>query len=722
MRSARPLLALTACAAAAAVLLTACGDSPSQVGVLVDAPVEGVAYRLSSGESGVTDSEGRFSYKGGTTVTFSIDGVTLPVVAAKAEVTPLDMVGATTPDDPRAVALARFLQTLDADGNPDNGIRVDRSRLATSAAAPAAWTDETDIAALFKAGVTVRGAAEARRHMASTLAARSTAAKLTLVGRYAPFSAPYTGDANTRLVAEIIAFHPASKSAFVTVDTTAEKSSFRRVDLSSLGTVALQNPTVASNLPAGVTVSVAAHVNDSQFTAGGVQSLDVSGNLLAIAVQAANKTDNGVVAFYSLDSSGNATFVKKVTVGSLPDGVAFSPDGKHLVVANEGELSATFKTDGIDPEGSISIITVSNGVPADTATALDFRAFNVGDARAGELPAGVRLGRAGATVAQDLEPEYVTVSADSKTAYVSLQENNAIAVVDLDTKRLTKIFALGYKDHGLARNRIAASDRYANGSSSASAHTVIPTLKRYPGLYGVYMPDGVAAYTVGGKTYVLTANEGDDRDDFLATAETARISSLTLDATAFPDGAALKNNAELGRLTAMARHAAGNFGDTDADGDYDRLYVLGARSFSVFDPEAGTLVYDSGDDLERIAYNAIDDEPNEATKLKLIQASQVLGRLDNKGPEPESVVIGQVGSATYAFVGLERTSAIVVYDITDPAAPRFVQIVRNTTDLDNGDISPEGMKFVPAAQSPTGKALLLVGYEISGSMAVFQFD
>jgi DNA-binding beta-propeller fold protein YncE len=722
MRPVRPLFALTASAAAAAVFLTACGDSPSQVGVLVDAPVEGVAYRLSSGESGMTDAGGRFNYKGGTTVTFSIDGVTLPVVEAKAEVTPLDMVGATTPDDPRAVALARFLQTLDADGNPDNGIRVDRSRLGTSAVAPAAWTDETDIAALFKTGVTVRGAAEARRHMASTLAARSTAAKLTLVGRYAPFSAPYTGDANTRLVAEIIAFHPASKSAFVTVDTTAEKSSFRRVDLSSLGTVALQNPTVASSLPAGVTVSVAAHVNDSQFTAGGVQSLDVSGNLLAIAVQAANKTDNGVVAFYGLDTSGNATFVKKVTVGSLPDGVAFSPDGKHLVVANEGELSATFKTDGIDPEGSISIISVSNGVPADTATALDFKAFNVGGARAGELPAGVRLGRAGATVAQDLEPEYVTVSADSKTAYVSLQENNAIAVVDLDTKRLTKIFALGYKDHGLARNRIAASDRYAGGSPSASAHTVIPTLKRYPGLYGVYMPDGVAAYTVGGKTYVLTANEGDDRDDFLATAETARVSSLTLDATAFPDGAALKNNAELGRLTAMAKHAAGNFGDTDADGDYDRLYVLGARSFSVFDPEAGTLVYDSGDDLERIAYNAIDDEPNEATKLKLIQAAQVLGRLDNKGPEPESVVIGQVGSATYAFVGLERASAIVVYDITDPTAPRFVQTVRNTTDLDNGDISPEGMKFVPATASPTGRALLLVGYEISGSLAVYQFD
>jgi DNA-binding beta-propeller fold protein YncE len=721
MKSRPTLLALTACAAAA--LLAACGgDSPSKVGVFVDAPVEGIAYRMSTGESGQTDSSGRFYYREGATATFSVDGVTLPPVAAKAEVTPLDMVGATTPDDPRAVALARFLQTLDADGNPDNGIRVDRSRLAAGATAPAQWSEDSNLGALFQAGVTVRDAAQARRHMATTLAARSAAPRLSLVGRYAPFSAPYTGDAATRLVAEIVAFHPASKSAFVTVDATAEKSSFRRVDLSSLGTTALQNPTVASNLPPGATVSVAAHVNDGQFTAGGVQSLDVSGNLLAIAVQAANKTDNGVIAFYSLDATGGATFLKKVTVGSLPDGVAFSPDGKHLVVANEGELSATFRTDGIDPEGSISIIAVTNGVPADTATALDFKAFNVGGARSAELPAGVRIGRPGATVAQDLEPEFVTVSSDSKTAYVSLQENNSIAVVDLDAKRISKIFALGYKDHGLARNPIAPSDRYANGSSSASAHTVIPTLKRYPGVYGVYTPDGVATYTVGGKTYVLTANEGDDRDDFLASAETARVATLSLDATVFPNAAALQNNAELGRLTVLAKHAGGNFGDTDSDGDYDRLYVEGARSFSVFDPESGSLVYDSGDDLERIVYNSIDDEPDAAIKLKLIQSSQVLGRLDNKGPEPEGVVIGQVREATYAFVGLERSSAVVVYDITNPTAPRFVQLVRNSSNLDDGDISPEGLKFVPATQSPTGKALLLVGYELSGSMGVYQFD
>ena len=715
----KPRFALSLLTAAA--LLAACTDDPDRVGVLLDSPVEGAAYRLSSGGSGQTNAQGQFIYRDGDRVTFSIGGVNLPETAAKPEVTPLDMVGASAPDDPRAVALARFLQTLDSDDNPDNGIRIDRSRLADSAAAPTAWGDDTDLSALVQPGVAVRDTQLARQHLAKTLAGRASAPKLTMIGRYAPFAAPYSGSAADRLVAEIVGFHAASQSAFVTVDTTGQKSSFRRIDLAALPTTALADPTASSNLSAGDTVSVAADVNDAQFTAGGVQSLDISGNLLAIAVQAAAKTDPGVVAFYALDASGAATFLKKVTVGALPDGVAFSPDGKHLVVANEGELSNAFATDGIDPEGSISIITVLNGVPADTATTLDFQAFNTGGARSAELPSDVRIGRTGASVAQDLEPEYVTVSADSKTAFVSLQENNAIAVVDLAARRITKIFALGFKDHGLKRNRIAASDRYA-GSSSASAHTQIPALKSHANLYGVYMPDGVATYTVNGKTYVLTANEGDDRDDFLASGETARVKDLALDPSAFPNAAALQADAELGRLTVVSTHAGGKFGDTDGDGDYDRLHVLGGRSFSVFDPASGSLVFDSGDDLERIAYNHIADISDESTRLKLIQASQVLGRLDNKGPEPESVVVGQVGNVTVAFVGLERTSAVVMYDITDPAAPRFLQLVRNTTDLANGDISPEGMKFVPAAQSPTGKALLLVGYEVSGSMAVFQVE
>ena len=704
-------------------ILSACGGggAPVTTGIFVDAPVEGLSY--SNGwMSGTTDASGRFSYTPGSNVTFSLGGITFPPVAGAAMVTPVDLVSGTGAQDPAAVAIARLLQSADADGNPSNGIQLDNNKLAKSAKAPANWAVASDLelTALLSGSTSLKSESAARQHMTEQLAVHAGLPRMSLVGRYTSGGTV----AVPSLVAEIVAFHPGSKSLFVTVDTAAEPSSFARIDLSALPTTALANSTTATNLTAAPRVNVAASVNGGGFTAGGVQSLDVSGNLLAIAVQSSPKTSAGVIAFYSLDSAGTATFLKKVTVGSLPDGVAFSPDGKYLVVANEGELSSTFMTDGIDPDGSISIIQITNGVPADTATTLGFADFNVGGSRRSELPAGVRIGRPGATVAQDLEPEYVSISADSKTAFVTLQENNAVAVVDLANGRISKIFALGYKDYS-TKNRIAASDRYAGTSSALYNNPTQPAqLKNYPNLFGVYMPDGIATVTLSGKTYFLTANEGDDRGDFLtgASAETARFADLvaSLDPTAFPAATvdAIKTSQELGRLTIIAKDANGKFGDTDGDGDYDRVYVLGGRSFSIWDADTGLQVFDSGDDVERIVYN---DAADDATKsAALLKADQLLGRLDNKGPEPESVVVGQIGNETYAFIGLERASGILMYQITNPLKPKFVQYVRNTTDLTDGDISPEGLKFIPAAQSPNGVPLLVVGYEVTGSVAVYQ--
>ncbi len=706
-------------------ILSACGGSSpgtTSTGIFVDAPVEGLSYTAGS-ITGTTDASGRFSYPPGANVTFSVGGITFPPVTGAAMVTPVDLVGGTGPQDPAAVAIARLLQSADSDGNPGNGIQLDKNKLATGAKAPANWAlaSDNDLLALLSGGPTsLKSEAAARQHMAEQLAGYSGLPSMSLVGRYSSGGTVTTAS----LVAEIVAFHPASKSLFVTVDTSAEPSSFARIDLSRLPTAALANSTTATNLTAAPRVNVAASVNGGGFTAGGVQSLDVSGNLLAIAVQSSPKTDAGVVAFYSLDTAGTATFLKKVTVGSLPDGVAFSPDGKYLVVANEAELSNTFMTDGIDPDGSISIIPITNGMPADTATTLGFADFNAGASRRSELPAGVRIGRPGATVAQDLEPEYVSISADSKTAFVTLQENNAVAVVDLASGKISKIFALGYKDYA-TKNKIAASDRYAGTLKTDYENPTQPAqLKNYPNLFGVYMPDGIATVTLNGKTYFLTANEGDDRGDFLTgtSKETASLADLvaSLDPTAFPAATvtAINTAQELGRLTLMAKDANGKFGDTDGDGDYDRLYVLGGRSFSIWDAETGLQVFDSGDDVERIVYNNAADDATKATTL--LKASQLLGRLDNKGPEPESVVVGQVGSETYAFVALERASGILMYQITNPLKPKFVQHIRNTTDLSDGDISPEGLKFIPAAQSPNGVALLVVGHEVTGSVAVYQ--
>lgn len=521
----------------------------------------------------------------------------------------------------------------------------------------------------------------------------------TLVGRYAPSA----GAASGAGVSEIVAFHYESLSAFITVDTPTAPSSFQRISLSNLKGTALANPTTASNLTAGSVISVAQNVNGSGFTAGGVQTLAITGNLMAIAVQAKVKTDLGVVAFYKLDAQGNATYLKKVTVGSLPDGMAFSPDGSKLVVANEGELSVNFATDGIDPVGSISIIAIANGVPADTAKTLDFSAFNTGASRASELPAEVRIGRPGATVAQDIEPEYVTISADNSQAFVTLQENNAVAVVDLATNRIDRIIPMGYKNFGLATNSLAPSDKVTATAPFA--------LKPYANLFGIYMPDGIATFTANGITYFITANEGDDRDDFLASGqkETARVgsNSIVLSNSAFPNATDLKKDTELGRLTVFS-----TMGKNSSTGQYDKLYTLGGRSFSIYNASTGAQVYDSGNELERLAYSTM--------PVALLGKDQVLGRLDNKGPEPESVVVGQVNQKNYAFVALERSSAILMYDLSNPAAPKFVQWLQNTTDLTNGDISPEGLSFVPASQSPTGQALLIAGHEVSGTVSVWE--
>ena len=708
-----------------ACLLTACGSSdvPSKQGIFVDAPVEGLSFTTSSGLNGTTNSAGAFNYLAGDNVTFSLASLNFPTVAAGDLISPLDLTGASSANQPGAVAIARLLQSLDSDGNPDNGIAINRAKLASTLTQPADWSKVSadQLAAMLRDGASgLRTEIQARTHLTSQLAALTKDPQMSLVGRYT------SGGTVTApsLVAEITSYHANSKSLFITVDTASEPSSFKRIGLSGLGTTTLSSPTTANNLQVSERTNVAADVNDKSFTAGGVQSLDVTGNLLAIAVQATPKTNAGVIAFYSLSATGTPSFLKKITVGALPDGVAFSSDGKYLVVANEGELSNTFMTDGIDPEGSISIININNGVPADTAIQLGFTEFNVGGKRASELPSTVRIGRPGASVAQDLEPEYIAISADSKTAYITLQENNAVAEVDLASAKINKIFALGFKDYG-SKYKIAASDRYAGTSSAAYGNpTASATLKNYANLYGAYLPDGIASYTVNGKTYFLTANEGDDRGDFLtgASADSARFKDIVanLDPTAFPANivSTIKSDQELGRLTLLTKHAGGNYGDTDGDGDYDRVYVLGGRSFSIWDSSTGTQVFDSGEDVERAAYNNASDDS--ANALALLKADQLLGRLDNKGPEPESVVVGQVGAETYAFVALERASAVMVYKITDPTKPKLVQYIRNTSNLLDGDLSPEGMKFIPATQSPTGIPLLVVGHEVSGSVAVYQ--
>lgn len=428
----------------------------------------------------------------------------------------------------------------------------------------------------------------------------------------------------------------------------------------------------------------------------GPNSVDVAGGLVAVAVEADPKTAPGAVVFLR----ANGDFVASVPVGALPDMVTFDEGGRRLLVANEGEPSGFGVAGSADPEGSVSIVSTRNlGRPGGPEVrTVGFGAFNAGGARHGELPAGIRLNGPGATVAQDLEPEYITVSQEGRTAHVTLQEANAVAEIDLRRARVTRIAALGTKDHSLAGAGLDPSDR--DGANLIGTWPV----------RGMYMPDAIASFSVRGRDYLITANEGDGRD-WAGLADEARVSSLILDPTAFPDAAALKANAALGRLTVSTTDGVAS------DGEHEALFAFGARSATIWSRD-GRRVWDSGDQIEQkvaatvpTAFNASND------------ANARDDRSDNKGPEPEGVAVGRIGGRTYAFVGLERVGGFIVFDVSDPGAPVLVQWANNR---DYGrtpagpDSGPEVLRFIDAHESPTGRPLVTVANEISGTVTFYE--
>lgn len=453
-----------------------------------------------------------------------------------------------------------------------------------------------------------------------------------------------------------------------------------------------------------------------------VNSVAVHGDLVAIAVEAAPKTSPGAVAFHR---ASDLARVAAVTVGAQPDMLVFTRDGRHVLVANEGEPDSYGAPTSIDPEGSISIIDLAwrgRQLQASVREA-DFRAFNE---RIDELRAqGVRIYGPGATVAQDLEPEYIALDPAGRLAYVTLQENNAIATVDIDAARVVAIRALGHKDHALTGQGLDPSDEDAGVDTNSGTPAV--KIGNWP-VKGLYLPDAVASYHSRGETFLVTANEGDARADWPGFNEEVRIRAHCdkgLDPAAFPGATgdasdSLLKDSNLGRLRVTSA-PNGNDSGKNAAGQCTRLFSYGARSFSIWRASDLQRVFDSGEDFERITA-AIAAEPGAPFKFNSGHDNDTLdSRSAAKGPEPEGVVLGRIGARTYAFVGLERVGGVMVYDITDPAQARFVTYTNTRTGL-AGDLGPEGLAFVPAAQSPNGKPLLLVSHEVSGTTAVLQID
>ena len=484
--------------------------------------------------------------------------------------------------------------------------------------------------------------------------------------------------------AEIVAFDPGTRRAFAINSTDND---LVVLDLTDPAAPILQDK-----------VSLNAY-------GAGLNSVAVHDGLVAVAVEAKPKTDPGRVVFIdakTLQVRGN------VEVGSLPDMLTFDGDGKHVLVANEGE-PVDYLPGSVNPEGTVSIIDLSQGVASATVRTADFRAFD----RAALNAQGIRVFAPGTTAAQDLEPEYITVK--GRTAWVTLQEANAVAVVDIPTATVQGIVPLGRKDHNLPGNGLDPSDRDGAGNTAAIR------IANWP-VHGLYMPDAIASYNVGNQRFLVTANEGDSRsdEDFPGFMEEVRVgsSSYVLDPTAFPNAADLKKNVALARLTVTNAS-----GDIDGDGDFDRIEAFGSRSFSIWTTD-GQLVWDSGDQFEQYfadkanGYAAIFNATHDANAPD--------SRSDNKGPEPEGVAVGKVGGRDYAFIGLERMGGVMAYDVSDPYAPRFAAYAntRNLTELNlvKGDRGAEGVTFIAEEDSPNGKPLVLVGNEVSKTVSIFQVE
>jgi 2',3'-cyclic-nucleotide 2'-phosphodiesterase (5'-nucleotidase family) len=423
------------------------------------------------------------------------------------------------------------------------------------------------------------------------------------------------------------------------------------------------------------------------FTSNDVTSVASYNGTLAVALVSPAKNDPGTVVFVN---AADGALLGSATVGSLPDHVTFSPDGTKVLTANEGEIESSVAAD--TAAGTVSVIDVSGGFTSPVVTSVGFGAF---DAQVATLKAaGVRIFQGGVP-SLDFEPEYLAVSPDSTKAMVTLQEANAVAILDLTTNTFTEVVPLGEKDFSTLLADF--SDRDGPGG------TAVTKLTRGNPVFGLYMPDSIATFASGGNTYYVIANEGDDRDDFLNPDETIRVSSnnYVLDPTVFPNATTLKSNAVLGRLTVS--NSPGLRGDTDGDGDIDRILMLGGRSFSILD-EDGNMVFDSGDMIERAMANFgapwFDDT-----------------RSDNKGPEPEGITVGEVDGTTYVFVGLERSRGVLAFDLSDPLNPTIAGFATVSTDQ-----NPEGLTFIPAASSPNNKAMIAVTNETSNTLSLYSVE
>lgn len=528
----------------------------------------------------------------------------------------------------------------------------------------------------------------------------TAALDLTQIARYS--AGQYNVDGG---VMEIVAYNQATEWAYAINGQSGK-----------LAAIPLAGLTAGAHVEAltGTEIDVKALVEaeDSTFQYGDMTSVAISpdSTTLAAALQAQGSNDAGRVALFTCEEDGTLTLEALVETGAQPDMVTFAGDGVVLT-ADEGEPREGYGENIADPKGSVTVVDVE----AQESTVVDFSAF---DSQRDQLAEDGIVLKKGSAPSVDLEPEYIAVSGGK--AYVTLQENNAIAVLDIESQAFEGVYSAGFEDHSTTAIDLDKKDDAYDPQT-------------YESLLGIRMPDGIAAFTVEGATYLVTANEGDAREWGDEDQGTFYLSEDERDfgeeGVTSPTGAITAENSGLEGKVVF-------FKTEDFDGlDPEKDYVFGGRSFTVFQATENGLeeVFTSGDDFEALTAQYVPEYFNASNDNAVLD-----DRSGKKGPEAESVTVGTVDGKTYAFVALERTGGVMAYDVTDPEAITFVNYV-NTRDfgttvegseeyedgeldkwVTGGDVAPEGLLFLDAASSPNGEPLLLAACEVSGTVAVYQ--
>ncbi len=431
-------------------------------------------------------------------------------------------------------------------------------------------------------------------------------------------------------------------------------------------------------------------------TYGNINSVAVYDSIVACAIESStNPQDSGMIVFFNY----NGVFIKQVKVGAMPDMLTFNHAGNKIIVACEGEPNNAYTN---DPDGTVCVVDISAGVANVTQANVTFIGFTAFNGSENALRAsGIRIYGPFNMASKDFEPEYVTISDNDSLCWVTLQENNAIAMINLVTNTVSIVSPLGYKNYMSAGNALDASDQ-----TSGIALMNAP-------IFGMYQPDAISHYSVNNQLYLLTANEGDARA-YSGLNEESRLSGLTLDPVAFPYGTQMKQNTFLGRLNCTNR-----LGDTDNDGDIDQIYTYGARSFSIWNGTTGAQVFDSGDQLERITST----HPTYAPLFNMSNgtgAGVAKNRSDDKGPEPEGSAVASINGDNFAFLCLERIGGVMVWNVNNPVAPTYAHYRNHRTLTAGPDRGAEGIIYISAANSPTGSDYVIVANEISSTLSIMQ--